>query len=130
MGIGILIVFMAKALTRPKVFFAAYFALLVFDVVWISLTNPKPTPTPDKIELQERYKAPYIWRENNLFFAILMILCGLYWVCFNKLLDLDTFFLILFVIFCALNSSVDFIRTKDFYFPPLDKPHADRLKSP
>jgi hypothetical protein len=128
MVIGILIVFMAKSLSRPKIFFAAYFALLVFDVVWISLTNPKPTPTPDKIELQERYKAPYIWRKNNFIHASIMLASGLLWVRFDK--PLDTLVLILFVGLSISNSLFDILLTNKFYFPPLNTDHAKRLKSP
>ncbi len=129
MGIGILIVFMAKALSRPKVFFAAYFALLVFDVVWISLTMwANSNLTKDNITYQKRYKAPNIWIINNLIHAIFMFVLGLFGVRFDK--PLDTFVLILFVVICSSNSFFDILLTNDFYFPPLKKDYAQMLASP
>jgi hypothetical protein len=128
--IGLLFVFMARSLSHPAIFFASYWALLLFNIVWLTITlRLAVDQVQTKSVLQERYRAPRLWIKNNLWHMILMGPClfvmlrtpdSLSW----KTLSME----FLLIALCVSNSTFDFGRTGYYYFPSLDKEHDQKLR--
>jgi hypothetical protein len=135
---GILFVFMAKSLSHSKIFFATYFILLVFNIMWLQITidlNIKQRKT--LIVQQERYDAPKIWVKNNFVHALLML--PFLWLKFSAVtsfiipifkvsVQIGEFSTLALLALCAMNSVIDFKLTSSYYFPNLDKDYDKRLR--
>jgi len=133
MIIAILFVFMAKSLSHARIFFATYFTLLVFNIIWLIFTiylNSNQRPT--NIVKQERYDAPRIWIINNFFHSFFMLPFLLPFLnivpSFSILTTNSSVQHIALLVLCVTNSILDFKLTSSFYFPRLDASHDQRLR--
>lgn len=132
MVIGIGFVFMARSLPRPRIFYSTFTVLMLFDMVWLSLTlRLSSNQAKTSIMHQERYDAPNFWVKNNFFHLVLMVPC-LFWEFYTPKIRVYTFNVsaqeLILLALCVSNSIFDFAYTYDYYFPKLDAAHDKRLR--